>query len=97
MVANQSLTFEHYRKRATNSQLAKWTALGIRWPVLAEELRKRPNLLRELEEWARKGTIPVRPWHRRIDDLATDPDFKEGFMVGPELGDADLHGLLIVQ
>jgi WD40 repeat protein len=97
LVANQSLKLDQSRKRATISQIAKWTAIGIRWPILAEELRKHPELINELEQWAKNGKTPLRPWQKRIDELMKDPAFKKAFRTEPQLGKADLHGLLIVQ
>ena len=59
LVANQALNLGD-RHRATNEQIAKWTALGMRWPNLAAELRASPETLKDLEEWAKqcydKGT-----------------------------------------
>jgi len=96
LVHNQSLNLGG-RTRATPDQIAKWTALCIRWPVLAEELRKRSELLQEIEDWAEQNTDPLDHWQNRIKSLAGDPDFKQAFNMVPKLGNADLHGLLIVQ
>jgi WD40 repeat protein len=99
LVSYQIRTFDSKRKWAENDQIAKWTALCIRWPVLAEELRKHRGLLQDIENWAnkKKNLAPPEHWQKRVKDLAADSDFKKVFQEKPLLGDADLHGLLIVQ
>lgn len=96
LVANQSLKLEGSHARASNAQVAKWTALGMRWPVLAEEIRKRRELLGELEEWAVNGSSPDREWSDRILELMRDAEFGKTLAEEPALGAVELHGLLSV-
>ena len=95
LVANRLRPPSAGRKRATAAQIAKWTALTMRWPTLATEVRRAPSLLGELERWARGGApMPTVP--RRIEGLFEDGMFKESLGGEPEIGSADLHGMLAV-
>ena len=86
LVANQSLKLEQSRLRASNLQIAKWTALGMHWPVLGE-----------LEQWATNGLDPETPWPGMISELMADGAFKKALADQPKLGTVDLHGLISVQ
>ena len=67
LVANQSLNFGS-TDRATYEQIAKWTALGMRWPNLAAELRAQEGTLQGLEDWARScHTKGTSGWKRDQD------------------------------
>ena len=67
LVANQSLNFGS-TDRATYEQIAKWTALGMRWPNLAAELRAQEGTLQGLEDWARRCHIKGTSGWKRDQD-----------------------------
>ena len=96
LVHNQSLKRDRKMARATNAQVAKWTALGMRWPVLAEEIRNRPEILGELEGWAADGSRPMQEWPRRVRKMTEESEFKKALAEKPLLGTVELHGLLSV-
>ncbi|MFW6174980.1 MAG: P-loop NTPase fold protein, partial [Chloroflexota bacterium] len=97
LVANQS--YRHGHATAAPEQIGKWTALGMRWPVLAEEIRKRPSLLGELEEWADGESVnppEAALWPGRVLQLLADPGLRPALRQPPKLRTTELHGMLSV-
>ncbi|MFQ6030627.1 MAG: P-loop NTPase fold protein, partial [Dehalococcoidia bacterium] len=97
LVANQSIKLDQRNSRASNEEIAKWTALGMRWPVLAEEISKRPSILGELEQWAKDGSAGSIPWPHRVTELMSDHEFEKALAADPQLGNVGLYGLLSVR
>ena len=96
LVAGQNLNRDPNRKRATPMEIAKWTALSMRWPLLADEVRKDRGLLDRLEKWAVSGLSPGQQFAGRIVGLLSQPEFGGAMRSDPQIGTVDLDGLLMV-
>lgn len=97
LISNRTVAYQ--ATRATLHQIAKWTALHMRWPLLAEEVKRQPGFLAELEKRAGKSKsrrrIP-KDWSERAKELAATEELMAILTKEPKLGKADLHGLLAV-
>lgn len=95
-------TLQAGKVRAQPKQVGKWTALVMRWPILAEEIRWSPGLVAELEHWAEDSDYePEFPWPGRVQRLLTEngssKHLREMLLAEPSLYGANLYGLLPVQ
>lgn len=85
-------------KRPTLDQVAKWTAMRLRWPLFAEQVKRRTELLIDLENLAREpkqGDVPDT-WPEPVKKLAVDNDFREILRHSPYFEGIDPHFLLQV-
>ncbi len=97
LISNRTVAYQ--ATRATLHQIAKWTALHMRWPLLAEEVKRQPGFLAELEKRAGKSKSRRRipeDWSERAKELAATEELMAILTKEPKLGKADLHGLLAV-
>ena len=90
-------------------QIAKWTAMHIRWPHLSAAINAEPELLTDLEQLAEECPEIFSGINENSDakyassgtmlvGTLTDKEaLLEILLVEPKLGDADLHGLLDVR
>jgi len=85
------------RTRPDLRQISKWTALQLRWPILAEEMKRRAALLRELEDYSRDAeSEQPEGWSDRVKAFADNEELMSVLREEPRLGDADFHGMLAV-
>ncbi|MAG37490.1 MAG: hypothetical protein CL878_14740 [Dehalococcoidia bacterium] len=93
LVANR--TFRDDQEAATLEQIAKWTALQLRWPIFGEAVKKSPDLLLELEQSAMAEEPAAEPhWPEPVQKLYQDGEFQNALRAEPLLERSDLHGLL---
>ena len=97
LVDRQSLRLDETKSRATTQQIAKATALSMRWPLLVSELRRNPELIGELEQQASNGATPDPDWSDGLKEMFKDARFRDALVKEPLLRTADLHGLLMVR
>lgn len=92
LVDRLSLNFDGSQAHATDEQIAKWTALCMRWPNLAAEVRPRSARFKELEIWSKEdGNTAPTGWPKRLRQLSKDPQFKIAIAKEPALADVDLN------